>query len=158
MNTTNANYLQHYGARAVEAYKRSLQHTDNANTPQPSPDRTAEKTLRRDKSRYRTHSREKSHKSLPRKNKHCSSKSVLDQHQGKTQRNGPSGPNSFNSIHLNLGMQNPQKKKLVIASVATPKHTPAAKAVIPKQRPEKVAGISTNVNVYVQAINRSKSK
>lgn len=68
---------------------------------------------------------------------------------------------AFNNIHLNLGINNPQRKKLIISEINTPKNnTPNKAHILPKGRPEsKIPGaISTNVNVYVQAVNHSKSK
>ena len=58
----------------------------------------------------------------------------------------------FNALQLSI---NPTKKKLMISDLATPKGTPSKTIGIKNDR--KISG-GTNVNVYVQAINRSKSK
>jgi hypothetical protein len=68
---------------------------------------------------------------------------------------------AFSNIHLNVGYNNPQKKKLVISDINTPKNsTPSKALLLGKGRPDSKLGgaISTNVNVYVQAVNHSKSK
>lgn len=67
---------------------------------------------------------------------------------------------AFSNIQLNLGINQPQRKKLIISDMNTPKNnTPNKVLLLNKARPEsKLQGISTNVNVYVQAVNRSKSK
>ena len=49
----------------------------------------------------------------------------------------------------------PAKKKLVISDANTPKATPSK--VKTSKKGHKMIG-NTNVNVYVQALNRSKSK
>jgi len=56
-----------------------------------------------------------------------------------------------------MGQQ--QKKKLVIEGINTPKNgTPSKVLIVGNKRESRPAGISTNVNVYVQSIDKSKTK
>lgn len=59
-----------------------------------------------------------------------------------------------NSLRLFI---NPSKKKLVISDLSTPKETPS-KSMTTRKNPQSKVPTTTNVNVYVNAVHRSKSK
>ena len=62
---------------------------------------------------------------------------------------------------MKLGLCNQQKKKLIISSINTPKNgTPNKNMLIGKNRTDstKIPGMNTNVNVYLQTVQHSKSK
>jgi hypothetical protein len=132
-------YIEKYGQRAVEAYKRSLRHSDV---------------------------KEKSEKSLTQRNQLRRSNSC-----SKNQMHGKSGQGSYikKAGKQGLGCErgkgqvsslqlviHPNKKKLVISDLSTPKETPSK--TLPSKKGQKMMGTTTNVNVFVNAMNRSKSK
>jgi hypothetical protein len=85
--------------------------------------------------------------------KKVGSKSTLYPTQNKGKGTGV-GTAFNNNIHLNLGIGNPQRRKLIISEINTPKNTTPNKT----HTMSKPGAINTNVNVYVQAVNHSKSK
>ena len=135
-------YIEKYGEKAVEAYKRSLRHSDvKESTPKSS---RVKPQLKRSASCSR-------HPSVGKGNssngvKKGSNKSTIINPSDKSKHR------QLNSVQLYL---HPTKKKLVIGDVSTPRETPL-KANMGKKTAKPVA--TTNVNVYVNAMNRSKSK
>ena len=61
------------------------------------------------------------------------------------------GGRQLNSVQLFI---HPTKKKLIISDLSTPKETP--NKTLNSRRGQK--NLTTNVNVFVNAMNRSKSK
>jgi hypothetical protein len=131
-------YIEMYGKKAVETYKRSLRHSDE---PEP-PLKPSLEPLKRSESCSRYLSKTKPGSSRSRK----ASPKVIKNHE-KKQGNG-----HLSTVQLFL---QPNKKKLVISDLGTPKETPNKRKAGKKS--QRVLN-NTNVNVYVQAMNRSKSK
>ena len=126
-------YIEKYGQNAIEAYKRSLEHSDFPSSPG--------KHLPKSKIK-----RSSSSKNVAQSKPHSSGVSQKNPLQQKKKQGG-----QLNSVQLFI---HPTKKKLVISDLSTPKETP--NKTLNSRRGQK--NLTTNVNVFVNAMNRSKSK
>ena len=126
-------YIEKYGQNAIEAYKRSLEHSDFPSSPG--------KHLPKSKIK-----RSSSSKNVAQPKLHSSGVSQKNPLQQKKKQGG-----QLNSVQLFI---HPTKKKLVISDLSTPKETP--NKTLNSRRGQK--NLTTNVNVFVNAMNRSKSK
>ena len=106
-------YIEKYGQRAIETYKRSLKHSDVVVEQRPSATKTQLKPKR---SHSRKQLSNKSNKSL--KNRQIPAKSIADYNNTSKNR-----ANNVSGFHLSIH-PNPQRKRLVIGEIGTPKATP----------------------------------
>ena len=78
----------------------------------------------------------------------------LNKVQKQASKYDQSKHSQLNSLQLFI---HPSKKKLVISDLSTPKETPSKNITTRKNHNHK-GQMTTNVNVYVNAVHRSKSK